>query len=153
MLKVFASLVVMVAAILLVGIWQVTLGGVALIVTWPLVFLYKLLGNRPGFLIYVGFLAGFLGGLAFIWGYIFVPIQYYYSLWGWGGVFVGVLATILLPFQLFLFFGVALFKGGAAIYIGNFLSDVLFGISGLLLYMSIFSASPWERFRLRNSPE
>ena len=149
MLKVIGALVAVVLAILMKGLLNLTLGDMLLIVAVPLMFFYKLFGNRPGFLIYVGFASGFLGGWAFIWGYIVVPIQYYYSVWGWPGVVGGVIATILLPFQLLLFFAVAFFEGGAAEYIGKFISGVLFAIGGMLLWLSVLSASPWERFRRR----
>lgn len=147
MLKVLGAFVLATIAIVMKGILNLSLGDMLLILAVPFVFLYKLLGNRPAVLSYVGIFAGFLGALAGIGGYIVVPIQYYYSLWGWSGVAAGIIATILLPFQLLLFFGVAFFKGGAAIYMGKFISGVLFAVSGLLLYKSIFSASLWERFR------
>lgn len=147
MLKVFGGFVAAVLAILMKGLWNLSLGEMLLIMAIPLMFLYKLFGNRPTFLLYVGFFSGFLGGWAFIWGYIVVPIQYYYSLWGWSGVAVGVIATILLPFQLLLFFAVAFIKGGAAEYIGRFISGVLFAVTGTLLWLSALSTSPWERLR------
>lgn len=147
MLKVLGAFVLAAIAVAMKGVLNLSLGDILLILAVPFVFLYKLLGNRPEVLAYVGFFAGFLGALAFIAGYVVVPIQYYYSLWGWFGVAAGIIATILLPFQLLFFFGVAFFKGGAAIYLGKFISGVLFAVSGLLLFTSVHSTSPWERFR------
>lgn len=156
MLKVLGAFVAVILAILMKGLMNLSLGDMSLILAVPLMFLYKVLGNRPAFLIYVGFFCGFLGGWAFLWGYIVAPIQYYYSLWGWSGVVAGIIATILLPFQLLLFFAVAFFKGGAAEYIGKFLSGVFFAIAGLLrllLWSSVFSVSPWARFRRKTASD
>lgn len=147
MLKVFGAFVAAVLAILMKGLINLSLGEMLLILAIPFMFLYKVFGNKPAFLLFVGFFSGVLGAWDFIWGYIVIPIQYYYSLWGWSGVAAGVIATILLPFQLLLFFAVAFFKGGAAEYVGRFIAGVLFGITGLLLWISTLSASPWERFR------
>ena len=151
MLKVLGAFVAVVAAILMKGLLNLAFTEILLTLAVPLIFLYKCLGNRPAFLVYVGFAAGFFGGLAFVFGYIVVPIQYYYAVWGWPGVVGGVIATILLPFQLVLFFAVAFFKGGAAVYIGKFISGVLFAIAGGLLFASCFSASPWARFQRKRA--
>ncbi len=151
MLKVLGAFVAVVLAIFMEGLRNLSLGDMLLILAVPIMFVYKLLGNRPAFLIYVGIFCSFLGGWAFLWGYIVVPTQYYYSVWGWPGIVGGVVAAILLPLQLLMFFAVAYFKGGAAEYIGKFLSGVFFSIAGLMLWFSSFSASPWERFRRRNA--
>lgn len=79
-------------------------------------------------------IGAFGGAGAAFWGYVIVPIQYYYSVWGWGGVVVGVIAAILLPLELVLFFVVAFFKGGAAEYMGKFLAGICFGFVGLFLF-------------------
>jgi hypothetical protein len=151
MIKVLFGLALVLVAIVLKGLVNITLGDVLLLLAAPILLVYKMLGNRPSFFVYVGFLAGLLGAAAFVCGYIVVPLQYYYSLWGWYGVVAGVVATLLLPVQLFLFLGVALIKGDAWLYVGKFITEVIFGFAGMLLFASCLSASPWERFRKRDA--
>ena len=144
MLQVLIALVLTVVGVLMKGLLNLSLAEVALLLAAPCVFLYKLFGNRPGFLVYAAMIGAFGGGIAAFWGYVIVPIQYYYSVWGWGGVIAGVIAAILLPLELVLFFAVAYFKGGAAIYIGKFLAGICFGFAGLFLFNGAFAKSPWS---------
>lgn len=149
MIKVVLASVLILGAIALKGIVNLALGDMLLSMAAPVLLFYKLLGNRPHFLMYVGFAAGLLGGAAFLWGYIAIPLQYYYSVWGWWGVLAGVVATLLFPVQILLFLGVAFVKGGAWLYVGKFITELLFAVAGALLFASSTSASPWARFRWR----
>lgn len=144
MIKVFVALTITVIGVLLKGLLNLSLAEILMIAMIPFVFLYKLLGNRPGFLIFAAALGAFAGGVSAFWGYVIVPIQYYYSVWGWGGVVAGVIAALLLPLEFFLFLGVAFFKGGAAAYIGKFFGGICFGLAGLFLFHSAASESPWS---------
>jgi len=144
MLQVLIALIVAFLGVLMKGLLNLSLAEVALLFMIPFVFLYKLFGNRPGFLVYAAVIGAFGGGGAAFWGYVIVPIQYYYSLWGWGGVIAGVIAAILLPLELVLFFVVAFLKGGAAEYIGKFLAGICFGFAGFLLLNGAFAKSPWS---------
>lgn len=144
MLYILVGLVAAVIGVLMKGLSHLSLADVAVLIAIPLVFLYKLFGNRPSFLIYAAVLGSFAGGVSAFWGYVIIPIQYYYSLWGWVGIVAGVIAVLLLPAQLVLFLVVAFFKGGAAVYVGNFLSGICFGLGGLFLFNSAFGKSPWS---------
>ena len=144
MVKPLVALVIAAVGVLLMGLVNLTLVEVLVIVAVPFVFLFKLFGNRPAFLRYAGVLGAFAGAVSAFWGYVIVPIQYYYVLWGWGGVAAGVIATILLPLEFFLFLGVAFFKGGAAEYVGKFFGGICVGLSGQLLLNSAISQSPWS---------
>lgn len=144
MIKVFVALVIAMIGVLLKGLLNLSLAEILVVAMIPFVFLYKLFGNRPGFLIYAAMLGSFAGGVSAFWGYVIVPIQYYYSVWGWGGVVAGVIAALLLPLEFFLFLGVAFFKGGAAEYVGKFFGGLCFGFAGLFLFLSAVSQSPWS---------
>jgi hypothetical protein len=144
MLQVLIALVAAVIGVLIKGLLNLSLAEVALLLAIPFVFLYKLFGNRPGFLVFAAMIGAFSGGAAAFWGYMIVPIQYYYSLWGWRGVVAGVIAAVLLPLELVLFFVVAFFKGGAAEYIGKFLAGICFGFAGLFLFSGAVAKSPWS---------
>jgi len=144
MVKVLVALVIAAVGVLLKGLLNLSLADVLVVLAIPFVFLFKLFGNRPGFLVYAAMLGGFAGGVSVFWGYVIVPIQYYYSLWGWSGVAAGVIAAVLLPLEFFLFLGVAFFKGGAAEYMGKFFGGICFGLSGLFLFNSALSRSPWS---------
>ncbi len=144
MIKVFVALVIAVIGILLKGLWNLSLAEMLVVAMIPFVFLHKLFGNRPSFLIYAAILGAFAGGVSAFWGYVIVPIQYYYSVWGWGGVVAGIIAALLLPLEFFLFLGAAFFKGGAAAYIGKFFGGICFGLAGLFLFHSGASQSPWH---------
>lgn len=144
MIKVLVAFVVAIAGILLVGLLNLSIANVVVVFAVPFVFLFKLLGNRPLFFVYAAFIAAFAGGVSVFFGYIVAPIEYYFSIWGWVGVVAGVIAAILLPLQLFLFLSVAFLKGGAGVYLGQFLGGLCFGISGFLLYVGATSQSPWR---------
>ncbi len=144
MIKVCIALALAVVGVLMKGLLHLSLVDAVLVLMIPFVFLYKLLGNRPHLLVYAGMLGAFAGAASFFYGYIIVPIQYYYSIWGWSGVVAGVIAALLLPLEFFLFLGVAFFKGGAAVYIGKFIGGICFGISGWLLFVGAVSQSPWS---------
>jgi hypothetical protein len=151
MLQVLMAFVLSVIGVLLKGLLNLTLAEVALFFAVPCVFFYKLFGNRPGFLVYVAMIGALGGAGAAFYGYVIVPIQYYYSVWGWIGVIAGVIAAILLPLELVLFFAVAYFKGGAAVYIGKFLAGICFGFAGIFLFNSAFAKSPWRWLSQRKS--
>ena len=144
MLQVLIALVLAVIGVLMEGLLNLSLAATALLLAAPCVFFYKLFGNRPSFLVYTAIIGAFGGGIAAFWGYVVVPIQYYHSVWGWGGVVAGVIAAILLPLEFVLFFAVAYFKGGAAVYIGKFLAGVCFGFASLFLFNGAFATSPWS---------
>lgn len=144
MVKVLIAIVIATIGLLMKGLLNFSLADVLVILMIPFVFLYKLFGNRPSFLLYAAMLGAFAGGVSAFWGYIIIPIQYYYSLWGWGGVVAGVIAAFLLPLEFFLFLGVAFFKGGAAEYIGRFFGGICFGFAGTLLFWGAASRSPWN---------
>ncbi len=144
MVKVLVALVIAAVGVLMKGLLNLSLADVLVVLAIPFVFLFKLFGNRPGFLVYAAMLGAFAGGVSVFWGYVIVPIQYYYSLWGWGGVAAGVIAAVLLPLEFFLFLGVAFFKGGAAEHMGKFFGGICFGLSGLFLFNSALSQSPWS---------
>jgi hypothetical protein len=143
MIKIFIAFIITIIGILLKGLWNLSLAEMLVFAMVPFVFLYKLFGNRPSFLIYAAIIGSFAGGVSAFCGYVIVPIQYYYSVWGWGGVITGIIATLLLPLEFFLFLGVAFFKGGAAAYIGKFFGGICFGLVGLFLFQSAISQSPW----------
>ena len=146
MLYVLAAFAAVVAGILLKGLLYLSLGDILISLAVPVMLLYKLFGNRPSFFIYVGMIAGILGGFAVLWAYIIVPIQYYYQVWGWLGIVGGIVATLLLPVQLILFLVVTYIKGGAAMYLGNFFAGLCFGLAGLSLFNSAFSMPIWSYF-------
>jgi len=145
MLYVLGSFILAAAGVLLKGLLNLSLSDVFVVLAIPMMLVFKVLGNRPAFFVYVAMLAGFAGGISFLYGYVIIPIRYYYGIWGWGGVVGGVLASLLLPFQLIIFLSVAYFKGGAVVYIGDFFAGILFGFAGLLLYLSPFTGSIWAR--------
>ena len=149
MVNLLVGLIIAIVGVLLKGLLNLSVADFLVILAIPFVFLFKLFGNRPGFLVYASMVGAFAGGISAFSGYIVVPIQYYYSLWGWGGVVTGVIAAILLPLEFFLFFGVALVKGGAAEYMGKFFGGICFGLAGLFLFNSAFSQSPWSWFSKR----
>lgn len=151
MLQVLIALVLTVIGVLMKGFLNLSLAEVALLLAVPCVFFYKLFGNRPGFLVYAAMIGALGGGVAAFYGYVIVPIQYYYSVWGWGGVIAGVIAAILLPLELVLFFAVAYFKGGAAVYVGKFLAGICFGFAGIFLFSGAFAKSPWRWLLQRKS--
>jgi len=128
------------------GLMHLSLGEITIILAVPVMFLFKLFGNRPSFFTYGGLLAGILGGVAAFWAYVVVPIQYYYELWGWLGIAGGIVAVLLLPVQLIMFLVVAYIKGGAAVYLGNFFGGIAFAIAGMLLFNSAFSMPFWRYF-------
>jgi len=144
MLYILAAFVSVVAGVLLKGLIHLSLGEITIILVVPVMLLYKLLGNRPSFLIYGGLVAGLLGGFAAFWAYVVVPIQYYYELWGWLGIAGGTVAVLLLPAQLIMFLAVAYFKGGAAGYLGNFFGGIAFALAGMFLFNSAFSMPIWR---------
>jgi len=151
MLQVLIALVLTVIGVLMKGLLNISLAEVALLLSVPCVFFYKLFGNRPGFLVYAAMIGALSGGVAAFYGYVIVPIQYYYSVYGWGGVIAGIIAAILLPLELVLFFAVAYFKGGAAVYIGKFLAGICFGVAGIFLLNGAFTRSPWRWLSQRRS--
>jgi hypothetical protein len=145
MIRIFVAFAFAVVGILLQGLLRMSIAEGIVVLTLPIVLLYKLLGNRPHFLIYFVFVAIFAGALAGIHGYIIVPIQYYYSVWGWPGVIAGIIATLLLPLQIVLFLGVALIKGGGAEYIAKFFGGLCFALSAAFVAHGAFSVSPWSK--------
>ena len=144
MVKVFVALVLAVIGVLMKGLMNLSLADMFVFLMIPLVFLYKLLGNRPGFFAHAATLGMFAGGMSAFFGYVVAPIQYYYSVWGWGGAIAGIVAALLLPLEFFLFLGVAFFKGGAANYMGQFFGGIFFGLTGFILYYGAVSESPWN---------
>ena len=153
MLYVLAAFVAVVGGVLLKGLLHLSLGEITIALAVPVMLLYKLLGNRPSFFVYVGMVAGFLGGFAALWAYVVVPTQYYYQIWGWPGIVGGIIAVILVPAQLVLFLVVAFLKGGAAVYLGNFFAGICFGLAGMLLFNSAFSMSIWSYFLKKKRSE
>jgi hypothetical protein len=144
MLQILIALLLIVVGILIKGLLNLSLYEVALLLATPCVFLYKLFGNRPSFLIYAAMIGAFGGGISAFFGYVIVPIQYYYSICGWSGVVAGIAAAIPLPLGLIIFFAVACFKGGAAVYIGDVLAGICFGLAGHFLFVSALIKSPWS---------
>lgn len=144
MLQVLIALVLTVIGVLMKGLLHLSFAEIVLLLAVPCVFFYKLFGNRPGFLVYAAMIGALCGGIAGFYGYVVVPIQYYYLVYGWGGVIAGLIAAILLPLELVLFFIVAYFKGGAAVYIGNFLAGICFCFAGIFLFNGAFAQSPWR---------
>lgn len=143
MLQVIFALALTVIGVLMTGYIHLSLAEVVLLLAAPCVFIFKLFGNRPRFLVFAAYIGAICGGLAFFEGYVVVPIHYYYSVWGWGGVIAGIIAAILLPLEFVLFFAAAYFKGGAADYIGMFLAGICFGFAGLFLFNGVCAKSPW----------
>ena len=154
MLYVVAAFGLSAVGILMKGLLHLSLADVVVILALPVMFLYKLLGNRPSFFAFGGIIGSFAGGISAFYGYVIVPIQYYYELWGWMGVVLGVVAFLLfiIP-ELILFLVVAYIKGEAAVYIGEFFSGICFGIAGVCLLNSAFSWSIWSRFSRKKSDE
>lgn len=146
MLYVIVAFVAVVVGVFLKGLFHLSLGEITIILAVPLMFIYKLLGNRPSFLMYGGIVAGLLGGFTAFWAYVVIPIQYYYDLWGWLGIAGGIVAVLLLPAQLIMFLAVAYLKGGAAVYLGNFFGGIAFALAGMFLFNSAFSLPIWRYF-------
>ncbi len=134
MIRIFIAFIFAIAGFFLFGLLNLSIANAVVIVAVPFVFIYKLFGNRPSFFMFAAFAAAFAGGFSLLHGYIIAPIEYYYSIWGWGGVVAGVIAAILLPLEAVLFLAVTYFKGGAGIYVVHFFGGICFGISGFLLY-------------------
>jgi hypothetical protein len=151
MVKVIIAIVLVMTGIAVKGLMHMNLADLAVFIAIPFVFVFKLLGNRPKIFVIAGMIGVLGGGIAAFGGYIVAPIQYYYSLWGWGGVVAGVLAAILLPLEFFLFVGVALVKGGAAEYVGKFISGICFGFAGVLLLSAAITDSPCTWFSKRKN--
>lgn len=151
MLQILIALVLTVIGVLMKGLLNLSFAEVALLLAVLCVFFYKLFGNRPGFLVYAAMIGALGSGVAVFYGYVIVPIQYYYWVWGWSGVIAGVIAAILLPLEIVLFIAVAYFKGGAAVYIGKFLAGICFGLAGLFLFNGVFAKSPWRWLSQRKS--
>lgn len=99
MLQILIALVLTVIGVLMKGLLNLSFAEVALLLAVLCVFFYKLFGNRPGFLVYAAMIGALGSGVAFFYGYVIVPIQYYYWVWGWSGVIAGVIAAILLPLE------------------------------------------------------
>lgn len=144
MLQVLIALVLAVVGLLMEGLVNLSLAATLLLLAIPCTLLYKIFGNRPSYLVFAAIVGTIGGGIAAFWGYVVVPIQYYHSVWGWGGVVAGVIAALLLPLEFVLFFAVAYFKGSATIYIGKFLAGICFGFSSLFLFNGAFAKSPWS---------
>lgn len=81
MLQVIIAFVFAVVGILMKGLLNLSLAYVAVSFAIPIVFLYKLFGNRQCFLLYAAIIGAFAGGVSAFYGCVIVPIQYYYSIW------------------------------------------------------------------------
>lgn len=139
MMKIFFSIIFAFLGIILKGLLNLSLAELLLILMIPVIIIYKISGSSKTSFAYAAFIAAFAGGLSALWAYIIVPIQYYHAIWGLKGIVVGIIATILLPLQFFLFLFVALFKGGAFLYICKFFAGIFFGLSGFFAFKTIIS--------------
>lgn len=119
------------AAIFVRGLDDSSYGELLLLLLSLLAFVYRAFGGRPSLLSFAPIFGAYLAGFGFLWCYVVVPIQYYYSLWGWFGALVGVIAA---PFEVGLFPAIALLKGGSALYVARFISGILSGIAGIFLF-------------------
>lgn len=144
MLLVLASFVIAVVGLLLTGVMNLTLANALVLLALPFVFVYKLLGNRPSILFIAAVLGAIGGGLSAFWGYFVVPTLYYFTLWGWSGVVIGVIAGLLIPLQAVLFIGAAIVNGDAGVYVGKFLGGLCFGLTGMLMFRGAAAQSPWR---------
>jgi hypothetical protein len=141
MFKVFFAVVMAIAGVLLVGLLNLSIANMAVILVIPFVFIFKLFGDRPLLFAYATYIGVLAGGVSMFHGYILVPIQYYYGIWGWGGVAAGVVAAILLPLEAVLFLVTAYIKGGSGHYVGQFLGGICFGIAALLVFLATMQKS------------
>ena len=144
MIQVLIAIFFIIAGVLMKGLINLSFSEIIIVLSVPCVFIYKLFGNRPSFLVFAGMLGAFCGGIAGFYGYIVVPIQYFYSIWGGGGIVVGVIAAILLPINWLIFLFVAYLKGSATVYIAKFVAGVCFGLAGVLIFNGSISKSPWS---------
>jgi hypothetical protein len=134
------AIVIVTVGLLVEGLINVSVADILVVLAIPFVCLYRLLGRRPRFLRYVGNVAMFAGAVSAIYGFAWAPTRYYYGLWGWSGILLGVIAAVVVPLQPIVLLATAFIKGGAAIPIAKLLSGICFGIAGRLL--SIASATP-----------
>lgn len=146
MLYIIAALFFSVVGVLLKGLMNLSIGELGVLLGIPVIFFYKLLGNRPSFLAIASWPIAICAGGAGIYAYFIVPMLYYYKLWGYFGIFIGIVAAILVPIEAILFLGVALFKGGAVLYICHFFAGISFAMAGLCLFNSTFTPSIWRTF-------
>jgi len=151
MLNVLGAFVLSGIGVFLIGLLHLSLAEITVVLAVPVMFLYKLFGNRPSFFVLGGVAGGIAGSLAAFWAYVVVPIQYYYDIWGWPGVVGGIVAVILVPAQLILFLAVAIIKGGALVHIFKFFGGICLGSAGILLFNSGFSTPMWSVFFKRKS--